>query len=136
MMDGLLGDFFRSCGWTAEKLSPHGSAGWGAKKDYEDLLVSEDECLAPGALMLGPTAWGKRLDLDRETASRHVGIFGPSGSGKGRGFFLWNYAHYRGSILGTDPKTEAWELTSGLRESAIRFAPREPVRQHQPPADR
>ncbi len=125
-MDGLLNDLFKGFGWAKEKQSPHGSAAWGERKDYEELLHGEEEPLAPGALMVGPTRWGKRLDLDCETASRHVGIFGPSGSGKGRGFFLWNYAHYRGSILGTDPKSEAWELTSGLRERAIRFAPRDP----------
>lgn len=124
-MSGLLADVFQGFGWSSPKVSPYGSAGWGTKADYADLLHDEDAEPEPGALMLGP-AFGRRLDLDRETASRHIGIFGPSGSGKDRGFFLWNYAFYKGSILGTDPKSEAWELTSGYRPRPLRFAPRDP----------
>lgn len=105
----------------------HGAAGWGRKDEYINLLSDESEGLAAGALMLGPSPWrGKRLDLGYEMASRHVCVIGPPGSGKTRGLFLWNYAHYKGTFFGTDPKSEAWKLTSGLQKRPWRFAPRDP----------
>ncbi|MBA3712385.1 MAG: type IV secretory system conjugative DNA transfer family protein [Pyrinomonadaceae bacterium] len=110
--------------------SSHGSAGWAEPKDVTDLLVTNKRPPAPGALMLGPSPFSRhqRLEINRELANRHLIIIGPPGSGKGRGFFLWNCAHYRGSFLYSDPKSEGWHLTSGYRQHPIRYAPRDPNR--------
>ncbi len=105
---GLKGD--------GKKTITHGSAGWAEAGDAADLLT--------------PSPWSKseRLDLPHELAKRHTLIIGPSGSGKGRGFFLWNCANYKGSFITSDPKSEAWTLTSGFHKRAVRFAPRDPNR--------
>lgn len=106
----------------------HGSAGWAEAGDATDLLTSSDLPLGEGALMLAPSPWSKsqRLDLPYDLTKRHTLIIGPSGSGKGRGFFLWNCANYKGSFVTSDPKSEAWTLTSGFRARAVRYAPRDP----------
>lgn len=106
----------------------HGSAGWADEKEMKSLLVPIEARPAPGALVLAPSPWSKnhRLDIDRELASRHVLIVGKPGSGKSRGFFLWNCAHYQGSFITSDPKSESWIYTSGYRARPVRYAPRDP----------
>lgn len=112
----------------------HGSAGWAKREDLRPLLVPAGRGPAPGALLVGPSPFGawwrqrERVELPRNLACGHVCIIGPPSSGKGRGFFLWNLAHYGGSFLYADPKSEGWELTSGYRKNPIRYAPTEPDR--------
>jgi type IV secretion system protein VirD4 len=110
----------------------HGSGGWAKRADLHTLLVPKEQRPAPGALLIGPSpypSWwrgSERVELPKPLACGHVAIIGAPGSGKGRGFFLWNCAHYQGSFLYADPKSEGWELTSGYRKKAIRYAPTEP----------
>ncbi|MGH9898337.1 MAG: type IV secretory system conjugative DNA transfer family protein [Pyrinomonadaceae bacterium] len=106
----------------------HGSAAWANSHDVSEMLTMTDTKLAQGALMLCPSPWSRsqRLDIPHHLTLRHTVIIGPSGSGKGRGFFLWNCANFCGSFITSDPKSEAWTLTSGFHQKAIRFAPRDP----------
>lgn len=65
--------------------------------------------------------------LPRIEALRHGLVVGGSGSGKSRGFICPNAAWAVGtSLVCTDPKSELWNLTSGHRERAVRYAPAEP----------
>ncbi len=117
-----------------KKDDSHGSGGWATRKDLHTLLVPKEQRAAPGALLIGPSpfdAWwrkAERVELPKPLACGHVVIIGPPSSGKGRGFFLWNCAHYQGSFLYADPKSEGWELTSGYRTKPVRYAPTEPDR--------
>lgn len=114
--------------WRGAPDVSHGSAAWARAGDVADLLVRSDSAPAAGALILGPAPWGRRrrLVLPRELANCHVAIIGRSGSGKDRGYFFWNLAHYGGSFLYCDPKSEGWEFTSGYQPRAARYAPRDP----------
>lgn len=108
----------------------HGSAKWASTEDLvkKDLLV--DNSLAPieGSLILGPAPNNptKRLDLPLDLMLRHLLILGSTGSGKGRGFFLWQLPNFNGSFVYCDPKGEGWRLASGYRKHSWRFAPRQP----------
>lgn len=108
----------------------HGSAAWATKKDMKKLLVPAGSPPAPGALILGPAPkkFGRnlRLDLPFELMLRHVALLGATGTGKGRGFFLWQLANFHGSFVYIDPKGEGWDHSSKYREKAFRYAPRDP----------
>lgn len=102
----------------------HGSAGW--TEPPRELLRPKRGPLPEGGFYLGRSA-GKRVVLPKAETLRHGLIVGGSGTGKSRGFFLPNAAWSRGtSLVCTDPKSELWRFTSGLRERAIRYAPAEP----------
>ncbi len=116
----------------SQKTDSHGSAGWAKREDLRPLLVPKGVRPAAGAVLVGPSpfdAWwrkAERVELPKALACGHVVMLGPPSSGKGRGFFLWNLAHYRGSTIYPDPKSEGWELTSGYRKNPVRYAPTEP----------
>jgi type IV secretion system protein VirD4 len=120
---------FISAGKSKSDSTSHGSAQWAQEKDIKRFIVSADDPPAPGALILGKpvgNAGKKRFDIPRDIVIKHTIVLGPTGSGKSRGFFLWQQQNYDGSFITTDPKSEAWNNTSGARERALRFAPREP----------
>jgi type IV secretion system protein VirD4 len=104
----------------------HGSAGWAKAHDIKELLVPIDSPLEVGSLMIGPWSSTKRVDLHRELVNRNIMIAGPPGTGKSRGFFLWNCAHYKGSFIATDPKFELFKHTSGYHQRVRKYAPRDP----------
>ena len=102
----------------------HGSAGWG--KPASSILENGRGPIPEGGFYLGQWA-GKRVVLPKAETLRHGLIVGGSGTGKSRGIFLPNAAWSKGtSLVCTDPKSELWRFTSGLREKAVRFAPTEP----------
>lgn len=102
----------------------HGSAGWTSPE--RTLLFPTQAPLAPGSFILSDSK-PQRAVLPPQEAMRHGIIVGGSGTGKSRGYFLPNAAASTGtSLLCTDPKSELWNLTSGLHEHALRFAPMEP----------
>ena len=102
----------------------HGSAGWG--KPASNLFENDRGPIPEGGLYLGRWA-GKRVVLPKAETLRHGLIVGGSGTGKSRGIFIPNAAWSKGtSLVCTDPKSELWRFTSGLREKAVRFAPAEP----------
>lgn len=106
----------------------HGSASWSTDKDIKDLIFDSNQPPAEGALILGPApnAPGKRLDLPCDLMLRHTMMLGVTGSGKGRGFFLWQLPNFDGSFVYCDPKGEGWDLASGYRRHSWRLAPRQP----------
>lgn len=108
----------------------HGSAGWATKQDLKKLLVPVNQPPAPGSLILGPApkeiGGNYRLDLPLDLMLRHVALLGATGTGKGRGFFLWQLANFKGSFVYVDPKGEGWTHSSAYREQAFRYAPRDP----------
>jgi type IV secretion system protein VirD4 len=118
---GLLGG-----NTTPEEDTTHGSARFATEKELQHWQVPAEQQLDSGALVLGPFGDHHLLVLPHEYAVRHTAIIGASGSGKSRGFFLPNCTLYEGSFLATDPKSELWKHTSGTRENAVRFAPRDP----------
>jgi type IV secretion system protein VirD4 len=111
---------------NATEDTSHGSARFAKEKELQDWKIPVDQPQEPGVLVLGPFGNNHQLSLPHDYAIRHTAIIGASGSGKSRGFFLPNCAHYNGSFIATDPKSELWRLTSGFRKKAIRFAPRDP----------
>jgi hypothetical protein len=99
---------------------------------------------APGALPLGPygrdrLGRSRQFALPPDLARQHVAVVGPSGSGKSRSLLIPMAASLGGgggrrgsphrpgcSFLATDPKSELWDLTSGLHRTVWRLAPLEP----------
>lgn len=106
--------------------STHGSAGWAGREDVRDLLQPAGESLESGALLLAPYARNQELVLSPTLASRHILLVGGSGSGKSRGLLMPNAERVTHSFIATDPKGELYDLTSGYRRRAWRFAPRDP----------
>ena len=107
----------------------HGSAKWAVEDDLLPFLVDDSTNPEKGALILGPapdTAPNKRIDLPEYLMFRHTMVLGPSGVGKGRGFFLWQLPNFNGSFVYCDPKGEGWRISSGYRQHSRRYAPREP----------
>jgi type IV secretory pathway TraG/TraD family ATPase VirD4 len=108
----------------------YGSSRWGYIEEFLDWLVPQPlkRHPAPGAFplaLIGPRA----LELPRSVVLRHVLIFGPSGTGKTRGFIMPACAWSRGaSFIAFDPKGELWTETSGNHRRAWRVAPRDPDR--------
>ncbi len=107
----------------------HGSAKWASNPDLKPFLKNLKDKPESGALILGPAPHSiknKRVDLPRDFMFRHTMVLGPSGVGKGRGFFLWQLPNFNGSFVYADPKGEGWRISSGYRQHSWRFAPREP----------
>jgi type IV secretion system protein VirD4 len=108
----------------------HGSARWANSKDLKKkkLVANANEPPKEGCIILGPSPFDhtKRIDLPLDLMLRHILMLGSTGSGKGRGFFLWQLSNFNGSFVYCDPKGEGWDLTSGYRKHSWRFAPREP----------
>jgi type IV secretion system protein VirD4 len=83
--------------------------------------------LRPGAFYLAPTDDGDVITLNWNETRRHGVILGGTGTGKTRGYIMPTCAYSRGtSLVVTDPKSELWNMTSGYREKAVRFAPTDP----------
>lgn len=107
----------------------HGSAKWATDENLSEFLVDDTTKPVKGALILGPasdSAGDKRIDLPEYLMYRHTMVLGPSGVGKGRGFFLWQLPNFNGSFVYCDPKGEGWRISSGYRKHSRRYAPREP----------
>jgi type IV secretion system protein VirD4 len=120
-----------------------GSARWATNAELmkRGFIKAKKSRPGKGALILGQpmehairelgnrwfnNRWARRIDLPMELALKHLLILGPSGSGKGRGFYLYNLAAYNGSFITSDPKGEGYNLTSGYRNRVWRVAPLEP----------
>ncbi|MFY9221552.1 MAG: type IV secretory system conjugative DNA transfer family protein, partial [Blastocatellia bacterium] len=106
----------------------HGSATWAKDSDLEPFISNSNVKPEQGALILGPAPNdpNKRVDLPNHLMLRHTMVLGPSGVGKGRGFFLWQLPNFNGSFVYADPKGEGWAISSGYRQHSRRYAPREP----------
>lgn len=136
------------------RSTTQGSAHWAEPQEIPELLTPKEKPLAPGALMLGwqPTPDNismevgthrvirdihpkdivrqKRLDLPKDLKNRHFLMLGTTGAGKSAGFYLPQCLFFNGSFLYTDPKSEAWALTSGYKKYPARFAPTDPTNSH------
>jgi type IV secretion system protein VirD4 len=96
---------------TRARLSiAHGSARWG-----------DPRSLAGGSgLILGQARAGPgRAALLRLDQEAHLLTLAPTGSGKGIGAVLPNLLDYRGSVLCTDLKGEAYAVSSRFRRDAL-----------------
>ncbi len=103
----------------------HGSAGWQAAPG--SWTTGQGSELSPGSFYVGLQG-GRDVALPPLEAARHGVVVGGSGTGKSRGYFLPNAArNFGASLVCTDPKSELWRLTSGLRKGAVRFAPTDPA---------
>ena len=104
----------------------HGSARFADKKDFKEF----ENSIETGAFILAPAHPDGRhgkVALPRSLSVMHGLIFGGSGTGKTRGYFMANCAEVENtSIVVTDPKSELWKFTSGYHDKAVRFAPTEP----------
>ncbi len=65
----------------------HGSARWANEQEIKQLAKSAGIPLSLGALNLAPFKGGY-LELPRRVVTRHVCVFGASGSGKSRGLIM------------------------------------------------
>ena len=114
----------------AEDTDPaafHGTARFAKSEEIEKLRLQTREALPPGSVVLGPDGTRGVIALPRSLGVQHGIIFGGSGTGKTRGYFLPNCAWSRStSIVVTDPKSELWVYTSGFHERPVRYAPVEP----------
>jgi len=128
--------FLRSLG-VLKAPNHHGSAGW-QRADPSwvgkwNVLTSESPnrksptaSKTAGQMFVG-TQDGQPVVIPSSEAARHGVIVGGSGTGKSRGYLIPNAAWSKGtSLVCTDPKSELWKLTSGLRQKAVRYAPTDP----------
>jgi type IV secretion system protein VirD4 len=106
----------------------HGSARWANSQEIARLAKPASAPLSQGAINLAPFNNGY-LELNRRTVTRHLCVFGPSGSGKSRSVFMPNLIESGNngvSVVCTDPKGELWNVSSGYHQVAKRYAPIEP----------
>ena len=117
-----LEDLFRRFGLGSP--IQHGSAGW--ERAPRAWTGKRGRALPAGSFFVGLDG-GKAVVLPPLEAARHGVVVGPSGTGKSTGYFLPNAAwNLESSLVCTDPKSELWRMTSGLRKNAVRFAPTDP----------
>jgi type IV secretion system protein VirD4 len=94
----------------ARLSTAHGSARWG---DPRSLAGVHGLILGQTRAGIGKAAF---LRLDEEA---HLLTLAPTGSGKGIGAVLPNLLDYRGSVLCTDIKGEAYAVSSRFRRAAL-----------------
>lgn len=117
--------------WTMS--TSHGSARWANLKDLiAKKLVTKFKTfpLPKNALPLAKVFGGRDLFLPREQWLRHFAMFGPTGSGKSKTFFM---AMIRAilkysSVLVYDPKGELVEQTGNFAKSVYRLDLNNPER--------
>lgn len=117
--------------WTMS--TSHGSARWA---DLNDLvakrLVAREKYdrLPPRALPLAKVFGGRDLYLPREQWLRHFAMFGPTGSGKSKTFFMPMIRSVleHSSCLVYDPKGELTEQTGLFAERVFRLDLNDPSR--------
>jgi type IV secretion system protein VirD4 len=117
----------------SEREKRHGSARFINDDEIKTTFISTsmpdgaNPHLPPGAFFLAPYRKNEAIALAWQETAKHGLIFGGTGTGKSRGFFLYNCASVKNtSLVVTDPKSELWNLTSGFRERAVRYAPTDP----------
>ncbi len=106
----------------------HGSARWANSQEIARLSKPAGAPLSQGAINLAPFNNGY-LELNRRAVTRHLCVFGPSGSGKSRSVFMPNLIESGNngvSVVCTDPKGELWNVSSGYHQVTKRYAPIEP----------
>jgi type IV secretion system protein VirD4 len=113
-------------GRKGSKEDLHGSARFADRQDFKEF----ENSVETGAFILAPAhPDGKhgKIALPRSLSVMHGLIFGGSGTGKTRGYFMANCAEVENtSLVVTDPKSELWKFTSGYHNKALKFAPTEP----------
>lgn len=112
-----------------QQSDSYGAARWATQKELRALTVPSDSKPQPGAWMLGPSPFSKRerVELPFVHLCAHLLIVGPTRVGKTAGGVLPNLANFIvGSFITSDPKSEAFNKTSGYHKNVIRYAPREP----------
>jgi type IV secretion system protein VirD4 len=111
----------------------HGSARFITDNEIKTSMVitsmpeGANPKLPPGAFFLAPYKKNEAIALNWQDAGKHGIILGGTGTGKSRGFFLYNCASVKDtSLVVTDPKSELWNMTSGYHSKSIRYAPTDP----------
>jgi type IV secretion system protein VirD4 len=107
----------------------HGTARFMETEEIAENFSTFNQTLPKGAFYLSPPSenFDEAIALKWEETNKHGVILGGTGTGKSRGYFMPMCALSKGtSLVVTDPKSELWNLTSGYREKALRFAPTEP----------
>ncbi|SRR5579885_663840 len=109
----------------------HGSARFATDEEISELTIRHGQVVEPGSFILAPPMPERgikgQIILPRMQTTQHGLILGGTGTGKSRGYFLPNCAQaVDTSLVVTDPKSELWNLTSGFREKAVRYAPADP----------
>lgn len=104
----------------------HGSARWAQVKDLIGKNLTNRIRAAPlpkTALPLAKVFGGRDLFLPREQWLRHFVMFGPTGSGKSKTFFMRMIRQIlkRSACLVYDPKGELFEQTAGAARRVFRL---------------
>ena len=110
--------------WTMS--TSHGSARWAKLKDLvSKSLVNrlQGTALPKNALPLGKVFGGRDLYLPKNQWLRHFVMFGPTGSGKSKTFFMAMIRHVlnKASVLVYDPKGELCEQTGNFARRVFRL---------------
>jgi type IV secretion system protein VirD4 len=117
----------------SEREKRHGSARFITDDEIKSSFVltsmpeGANPSLPPGAFFLAPFKKNEAIALNWQDTGKHGIILGGTGTGKSRGFFLYNCASVKDtSLVVTDPKSELWNMTSGYHSKSIRYAPTDP----------
>lgn len=108
----------------------HGSAMWADVQwlKAERFARSSKEKILPGELRLGSLPTAHSLVLPASHTMRHIGIFGPPGSGKSATFlmsFIRDWAK-TGSVIVLDPKGELYAQTAAGYKTVYRLDLQDP----------
>lgn len=111
----------------------HGSARWANLKDliYKKLVNRIKAAPLPkNSLPLAKVFGGRDLFLPKEQWLRHFVMFGPTGSGKSKTFFMRMIRDVlkNSSVLVYDPKGELFEQTAGFARKVYRLDLNNPER--------
>ena len=124
---GLLDAYLLCWSYRLYAMSTsHGSARWANLKDLIAKKLAQkfkDLPLPAGSLPLAKVFGGRDLFLPRQQWLRHFAMFGPTGSGKSKTFFIGmlRAALKNASVLVYDPKGELCEQTGNFAREVFRL---------------
>lgn len=122
LLDGM--QLFLSYSRINQRIT-HGSAMWADVQWLKAERFARDnrETILPGELTLGRLHTAHNLVLPASHTMRHIGLFGPPGSGKSATFlmsFIRDWAK-TGSVIVLDPKGELYAQTAAEYKTAFRL---------------
>jgi len=118
--------------YRVNQLTTYGTARWAQLGDLKqhNLVRRADEPLPPGWIVMGRFKRKYTVALPPWEWLRHMVVYGITGSGKSKTFFMWwlrNVAR-GGSAVIIDPKPELYPQTAGAFKRVLRLDLRDPSR--------
>ncbi len=118
--------------YRINQLTTYGTARWADRNDLEraKMLIRIGDPIPPGWVVIGRFKGRYYFVLPVWEWLRHIVIYGASGSGKSKTFFMWmlRYVARGGSAIVVDPKPEMYQQTAHHFKRTYRLDLKNPER--------